>query len=209
MNWFSLIPATSCTSRFDVLHETANLARLNAVDEAFAQGREHVVLQRSGDHCPSRVDPCRGSMLEPRSAHGFQRVVGPGFLRCFCLFARGARIDAIGDQLPRFIAARAGRLQRDSLIDPERQPLFLAAMPVLEAPSLATAWGHLDIKPAAIEEANSLVSELGVADRSVRKGHRGNSRIVGGNWTRMLPPTKLGYKWTSLGILGLCGETYL
>ena len=78
---------------------------------------------------------------------------------------------------------RAGRLQRDSWIDPERQPLFLAAMPVLEAPSLATAWGHLDIEPAAIEEANSLVSELGVADRSVRKGHGGNSRIVGGNWT--------------------------
>lgn len=82
-------------------------------------------------------------------------------------------------------------------------------MPVLEAPPFATPGSHLDIEPAAIEEANSLVAGLGVADRSVRKGYGGNSRIVGGNWTRMLPPTKLGYKWTSLGILGLRGETHL
>jgi hypothetical protein len=95
----------------------------------------------------------------------------------FLLFARGAGIDAIGDQLAHRVAPVARLLQSDVRVYAERNPLFFAGEAILETPPTAAGRRDLQIQAAAVEQADGFLLSGGILNFRGREPHGGNPEI--------------------------------
>jgi len=80
----------------------------------------------------------------------------------FLLFARRAGIDAIRDQLAHLVAPVARLLQSDVRVNADRNPLLLAGEAILETPPTAAGRRDLQIKAAAVEQADGFFLSGGI-----------------------------------------------
>jgi Domain of unknown function (DUF4158) len=101
--------------------------------------------------------PVRRVFLEPLARDRLEGIRGGIEGHEFLVFARGAGIDAIGDQLAHLVATVARLLQSDVRVHAERNPLLLAGEAILETLPTAAGRRDLQIQAAAVEQADGFL----------------------------------------------------
>src|SRR6202041_902062 len=130
------------------------LWRLDVADRAVPQPRKDICFEAYEQlHRVARF-PVRRVFLEPLARDRLEGILGGIEGHEFFMFARGARIDAICDQLAHLVAPVARLLQSHVRIYTERNPLLLAREAILETPPATPGRRDLQIQTAAVEQAH-------------------------------------------------------
>jgi hypothetical protein len=116
-------------------------------------------------------------LLDPLACNHLEAVRRAVHLCGFGGAAVLAGIDAGVEQLTRLDRARAGPLQIDFRVDPQRHALFFSRVAIFEAPPLAVARRDLEIQAIVVEDPDGFRSRLGVSRNAVGERHLGATPV--------------------------------
>ncbi len=117
------------------------------------------------------VDPVLREPREPLAGDRLETVRCARRCRPFHRFAVFARVDALSQKFPSFVASFSGFGERNVGIDAHGKALVLSPEAVTEAPPFAAAGRNQNEQSARVEELERLVTGFRFADRRIGERH--------------------------------------
>ncbi|MBB6427472.1 hypothetical protein HDC35_003222 [Sphingopyxis sp. JAI128] len=157
--------------RFDRSHNVKDFGSCDGLDVTLAKRGKNIALHLADDTSGMRLVELFGAICVPGTCYGLElpeRI--PAML---CRFLGVARVDALFDELFRFLPFLASDRRRDGRIFAQAEYFLLAGKSVFESPELRPLGRHEHEKPLAIEQFIFALAARRIFDFEILESHWG------------------------------------